>query len=362
MTWQPTPYPRYAPPAVSFANHWHKHCLDNMELTLGSLSFGAALVVQGGNDNIGMLLDCKLGDSRFAVHLTEDALAGLLDDVVAAETVQALDEPWRLTLIESALTSLADALQDQLGLVLSLVQTRVAETPLPVDSLRFSIRSGGGSGQKNTRFLTIVLTDNPPAEVLEYLQRVGDPTMKELSWLPLPVALEVGHTTLPLAVVESLEIGDIIMVCDAYYLSEKCLRVNVSDQLSCMAKTDGNSLTLQTPFNNNTDDNMIDESTPPSTAGCPKLGTVNTAEKTDGNNIQTDIENQVAEIQVNLVFIAGRLQLTVGELRQMQPGHVFDLRQTADRHIEITANGAVIGMGELVEVDGRAGVRIHECK
>ncbi len=362
MTWQETPYPRYTLASVDFANHWYKYCLDRVKLTLGSLSFGATLL-KGGNDNVGMVLDCKLGDSSFAVYLTEDAFADLLDDVVAAETLQTLDEPWRLTLIEAALMPLADTLRDQLGLTLRLVQARPAGAPPPIDSLRFSIRSGGGSDSKRIWFLAIVLADDPPAEVLEYLQRLGKPVVKDVSWLPLPVALEVGRTSLSLAEVEFLAIGDIIMLCDTYYLSEKCLRINVNDQLSCMAKTEGNSLTLQTPFNNNTDNNMIDELTFSSTAADPKPGTVDSGGKADGNdNAQTDIENQFAELQVNLVFIAGRLQLTVAELRQMQPGHVFDLRQTADRHIEITANGAVIGMGELVEIDGRAGVRIHECK
>ena len=363
MTWQATPYPRYAPPSVSFANHWHKHCLDNVKLTLGSLIFGAKRIVNGGNDNVGMVLDCTLGDSSLAVYLTEDALAGLLDDVMTVETLRALDEPWRLTLIESALTPLVDTLQEQLGLALRLVQARQAEAPLPVDSLRFSIRSGGNAGPERSWFLAIVLADDPPTEVLEYLQRFGNTAAKDLSWLPLPVALEVGRTSLSLAEVALLTIGDIIMLCDAYYLSEKCLRINVSDQLSCIAKIDGNVLTLQTPFNNNTDNKMAYESTYSNTAEAQMPGTVNAEGKAEGNdNVQTDTENHLAELQVNLVFIAGRLQLTVGELRQMQPGHVFDLRQTADRHIDITANGAVIGTGELVEVDGRAGVRVHECK
>ena len=92
-------------------------------------------------------------------------------------------------------------------------------------------------------------------------------------------------------------------------------------------------------------------------------GAVGARGNVDGSDgAQTAIEGQFAELRVNLVFVAGRLQLTVAELQQIQPGHVFDLRRVADRHIEITANGAAIGVGELVEVDGRVGVRVHECK
>ena len=364
MTWQATPYPRYAPPSVSFANHWHKHCLDNVELTLGTLSFGAALGIEGGNGGGDMVLDCQLCDSNFAVYLTEDALAGLLGDLVTAETLRALDEPWRLACIEAALAPLADVLQDQLGLVLKLVKARSAEGPLAVDGLRFDIRSNGANGSKRSWSLGIVLADEPPAAVLDYLQRAGDPAPKDLSWLPLPVALEVGRTRLPLAVVESLEIGDIIMLCDAHAPSEGCLRVDVSGQLSCLAKAEGNSLTLQTPLGKNTDDfHMADGSTSNGTPEDRQPGAVGAGGNADGSDgAQTAIGDQFAELQVDLVFVAGRLQLTVAELQQTQPGHVFDLRQAADRHIEITANGAVIGMGELVEVDGRVGVRVHECE
>ena len=362
MTWQSTTYPRYAPASVSFANRWHNRRLDNVKFALGSLRFGAALVAKLESGGSGMVLDCKLGDSSFAVYVTEDALAGLLDDVMTAETLQSLDEPWRLTLIEAALTPLVDALQDQMGLALRLVQARPAEEPPPIDSLRFNIRSAGSAGLERSWSFSIALANDVPAEVLEYLQQVGAQAVRDISWLPLPVTLEVGRTSLPLAVVESLSIGDIIMLCDAY-LVENCLRVNVSDQLSSIAKIDGNSLTLQTPFNNNTEDNMAYESTYPGITEDAQAGTINDEEKLAGNDTaQTGMENQLAELQVNLVFIAGRLQLTVGELQQMQPGHVFDLRQTADRHIEINANGTVIGMGELVEIDGRAGVRVHECK
>lgn len=66
-------------------------------------------------------------------------------------------------------------------------------------------------------------------------------------------------------------------------------------------------------------------------------------------------------LPVKLQFIAGETEVSFGELSSIGDGHVFDLRQAAQRHVEIRANGQTIGHGELVEVEGRVGVRILQC-
>ena len=69
----------------------------------------------------------------------------------------------------------------------------------------------------------------------------------------------------------------------------------------------------------------------------------------------------VESLPVKLVFVAGETEMPLRELHAMAPGYVFDLRQPVDRHVEIRANGKAIGTGELVEVDGRVGVRVLTC-
>ena len=44
-----------------------------------------------------------------------------------------------------------------------------------------------------------------------------------------------------------------------------------------------------------------------------------------------------------------------------KPGYVFKLHQPLDRHVAVRANGKTIGRGELVDVDGRVGVRLLDC-
>ncbi|SSW69866.1 Yop proteins translocation protein Q [Achromobacter veterisilvae] len=65
-------------------------------------------------------------------------------------------------------------------------------------------------------------------------------------------------------------------------------------------------------------------------------------------------------IPVRLTFELGERQLTLGELRLLQPGETFDLeRPLADGPVIVRANGALVGTGELVEIDGRIGVTLR---
>lgn len=63
------------------------------------------------------------------------------------------------------------------------------------------------------------------------------------------------------------------------------------------------------------------------------------------------------ELPVRLVFEAGRAEVTLGELAQVGPGHVFALTGAAGV-VDIVANGRRIGQGELVQVGETPGVRV----
>lgn len=64
------------------------------------------------------------------------------------------------------------------------------------------------------------------------------------------------------------------------------------------------------------------------------------------------------DIPVTLAFIVGTLQSTIGELRVMAPGHVLEWRKNTQGNVVIEANGALVGYGELIEVDGALAVEL----
>ena len=75
-----------------------------------------------------------------------------------------------------------------------------------------------------------------------------------------------------------------------------------------------------------------------------------------GGALDTDV------LPVQLVFLAGEKEVALRDLRRIAPGYVFDLGRPVDRHVEVRANGRRVGIGELVEIDRRVGVRMLKCE
>ena len=65
-------------------------------------------------------------------------------------------------------------------------------------------------------------------------------------------------------------------------------------------------------------------------------------------------------VPVRLSFDLGERTLSLGELKALQVGQSFDLVQPLSSAVQLRVNGALIGTGELVEIDGQIGVTITE--
>lgn len=80
----------------------------------------------------------------------------------------------------------------------------------------------------------------------------------------------------------------------------------------------------------------------------------------DGDSADADPLDPVdlEDLPVRLVFDLGDRIMTLGELRRLQPGQTFDLGRPLAGAVRIRANGALVGVGELVEIDGRLGVAV----
>jgi type III secretion system YscQ/HrcQ family protein len=65
---------------------------------------------------------------------------------------------------------------------------------------------------------------------------------------------------------------------------------------------------------------------------------------------------EAAEVDVEMRV--GSLPLPVSMLAQLQSGYVLELERSVDEGVDLVVDGEVIGRGELVNVDGRLGVRV----
>jgi type III secretion system YscQ/HrcQ family protein len=67
----------------------------------------------------------------------------------------------------------------------------------------------------------------------------------------------------------------------------------------------------------------------------------------------------IDRIPVRLDFDLGEQSITLGDLRRLQPGELFDLQRRIDAGpLRIRANGVHIGTAELVDIEGRVGARV----
>ena len=85
------------------------------------------------------------------------------------------------------------------------------------------------------------------------------------------------------------------------------------------------------------------------------------AEEVVKANVKEDnvssIETAV-DISVNVTAVIGRTNITVRDLLEYKTGTVVDLHRSPGETVDMMAGGKLIARGELVDLDGRMGVKI----
>ncbi|MBC7599802.1 MAG: type III secretion system cytoplasmic ring protein SctQ [Polaromonas sp.] len=83
------------------------------------------------------------------------------------------------------------------------------------------------------------------------------------------------------------------------------------------------------------------------------------------HEIMADVDDTVAatsglidDVPVRLTFDLGEREISLGDLRSLQPGYLFNLGRDPRSTVSIRANGRLIGDGELVDIEGRVGVSV----
>jgi type III secretion protein Q len=161
--------------------------------------------------------------------------------------------------------------------------------------------------------------------------------------LRVPLRFELGHTTIQLHEVRRIEPGDIVGI--EHWRSHGpaiALHATPGGSLRLDVLAEGPRITVQS---------IGDPVMTPSHTAAPA-----TAE--DATNLPLD---RLDALEVSLRFEVGELQVSLGELKTLKPGHVFDLGQPLNRCVvRVLAHGNVLGKGHLVAVGDRLGVRISD--
>ena len=171
------------------------------------------------------------------------------------------------------------------------------------------------------------------------------PVGKGFDGLRLPLAFHIGDSLLSLAEVRGIRPGDIVSVehwtaAGAGLVVQAAVGGAAGRQL--IARAEGSRITV-THWRDalmNRDELAV------------------AAEADDATGLPLD---RLDALEVALRFEVGHLTLSLGELRNIGPGHVFNLTQPLNRSpVRILAHGNVLGKGFLVAVGERLGVRVSE--
>lgn len=167
----------------------------------------------------------------------------------------------------------------------------------------------------------------------------------DLSFLPLPVSCNFGRARLSVEEFRSIEKGDIIIM-EPGSLDETI--VYVTEKPMLRARLDkGKCIVVSAIARNEMEERDI------------------RTEETDSEDLgdkalEEPLIKNSDDLPVDIRFQLGRQLITLAELRSIKPGYVFETALNVEKPVTIIANGVKVGIGEIVDISGKIGVRVTE--
>ncbi len=76
------------------------------------------------------------------------------------------------------------------------------------------------------------------------------------------------------------------------------------------------------------------------------------------DEVAREASRMTADVPVQVVAVMGKKTISMKELINMKMGQVIDLARPVNETIDLVAGGKMVAKGELVDIDGKLGVRI----
>jgi len=283
----------------------------------------------------------RLGPHGGRIGFDRPALAALLGEA----RPDRIPRPLRAVLLADALASCADALARATRLHFEWQPGDAAEPALdPPAALRFRLDDTGWCGA--LQFDAPGALDAIAPGLVPAGPAASAAANDALDRLRLPLRFGIGRTRLRLAEVRGIERGDIVAI-EEWRAAGAAVVVDAAPGGAAgpcfTALAEGSRITIQ-HRREQTMNRPAD--TPPASPddAAPELAV-----------------DRLDAIEVTLRFEVGDLAMSLGELRNVRAGHVFELGQPLNRGpVRIVAHGNLLGMGTLVAVGDRLGVRVSE--
>lgn len=274
------------------------------------------------------------GDTRIGLELTAAGepcqlilgawpLRERLEKLLPQPALTKLPVALRTSVVEAALAPLLEAAERALGVTLEVTQLPLRRVTSSYTALGFSLRGA------TDRTHGVLLCSQALVPLLEVaFQRWPAPSATRWDHLCLPLALRIGTLALTRHELGGLAWGDVLLVPGKAYADRNTIQLYAGTQRIGVARRSGRRCILEQAR----EDAM---------------------EQDTAENIAS-----VDDLAVTLVFDIGSRHVSLGELRQLQPGYTLLLESDLSELVKIRNQNRTIGVGEIVQVGELLGVRI----
>lgn len=305
-----------------------------------------------------ILADIEWAGAQLQLQLPKAAVEQMLSALLEGAALVQLPEEMRAAALSAAMNDLLVSLE-QLGRGTALIR-RIAHEPVPAAlphafALQLDALHGTQSvaGMLRTDSLGLLLV----AGLASALPPQAGPSA--VGTLPLTLYLDIGYASVSVEELQQLGLGDVLPMERSLVTAERVLWLQAPSAGGLhvhLPATPAESIAIE-----ELPDDDAASMAPAHEAGAaaPFLTVVQ-----PWTTAMPAPENPLVEaadfdaIPVRLSFDLGEISLTLAELRALQPGQAIRLEHPLASAVRIRANGALIGEGELVEIDGHLGVSI----
>jgi type III secretion protein Q len=256
----------------------------------------------------------------------------------------ALDDAWPADVFRDAARLACACMHEQLVAALGGPFELQSAEPSSEIELMLMLRPSQGQGH---HMLSLSAAAETFTQLLEDTRWEPLDLSKPLSWfdeLVCSADLTVAATHLSVRALRAIEAGDLIVASDSASAPDGLFQVQMGDAVLAIALEQADS-------------NM---------AVCHSWRTSKMASREAFRERASTLHGEdegsfpVDSVEVAVQFVAGRIELSVGELRALHVASLIQLNSRAGARVDIVANGARVGVGEMVDIDGRLAIEVVE--
>lgn len=292
---------------------------------------GAAASAPGPGD---WLVRAQWAGAPFDIRLPAAACEALVAARLGGTEMPALPDAFAAAALEAALEPLVDALQSlQRGPArIEAVQRQDIQPRALAQGFGLTLRHGTQAihGMLATDALGLMLMAGLVAALPD------TPNTLDTGSLPVPLRAEIGQSWLAAGLLATLAPGDALLIQHGWIGQDGTLRLTAA----------GLGLGLRVQWNDSR--LAVTQTLAPEGLSMPPTP--------DAPVPDTNAPLAAQDVPVRLSFDLGERTLSLAELQSLQVGQALELGRPLAGAVNVRANGALIGTGELVEIDGQLGV------